>query len=205
MQRKTVVAVAPSVGRSFALINYHGRNIELLKSRGERQAAVAGTHDDAIRLADEAEFARILLAPTLPALASQMVPRGSTKPAPGTAGLLESLQLRYCCEQSPAFTILQPDDGLAARHHRLEGCSRFDDILILARRRSGLPCIRRGPSEARLEHVTDRFLTLGRKHIPGECEEITPIRIGQEETHGRIHVAARQGARECGECTARGC
>ena len=199
VQRQALMAFAPRVGVALAALDHQGRHVEPGQPRGKRKAGMAGADDHAVGLAGLPEFPRLVIAPTTPVLASLAIGEGRAVRTSRTDGFDTALELGHRRQQGPAFAILEPDDGAAARDGGLELGHALDRVAGEPRRADRSPGCGQGPCDAVGKQLADRLLSLRGMDIPGKGHEIAPKPIGQEEIGRRIDIAPRHRGVECDE------
>src|SRR5262245_6593741 len=192
VQAERLVAIAPAVTGPRILLQHDGRHGEPRQARGQGDAALATTNDDAVGLARGPELGLLRQPELEPALAVGMHAMGDTVLAP-TAGLFfVPLEGAGGGEQGPTFAVSEPyvTPALAIAGFKTE--PRLGAVSDLARLALDLEMAWAHAGQRRLEAGRDLRHAVHGRDVPGEGDHIAPQGLLVEQAGGRGDVARCQ-------------
>ena len=192
VQVEGLVALTPGVTRALILFDDDGGHSEPPQPRAQPDPALAAADDDGVGLVFVAEPRLLLLLQFQPGFTAFGDLVGDPLVPVGALLFLKALQFLHGGEQGPAFAIPEAQMGVAPG---LGGLEVHPGLGI-----GGVPggVLGEGPVagphvvQGRLEHAPDVLFALQRLEVPGEGDEVAPVRVVVEKFQCGVSVVAAQ-------------
>ncbi len=180
VQAQALVAIAPAVTGARILLDDDRGHAELAKPRAENDAGLAAADDQRKGLLVVTERALLLLAFLQPGLAARVHAMLHPFGPRFVLLLLKAFQLLQGREKRPGFAADQAQMAPAATDTGFKREPAFGDAVGFAAIALDLPVRRFRIRHRRFEHGLDLTPTFSRLDVPGERDQVAPVRIVTE-------------------------